>query len=89
MVKNWIQSDDNIDLDLLYRATRDGDSYYDFHSKCDDFAPNISLIKLDNGKIIGGYTTVGWKVEDNAYISDKDAFIFSLDSREKYNLKKN
>lgn len=88
MIKNWIQPNGNIYLELLYRATRDGDSYNDFHSKCDKEVPNISLIKLDNGIIIGGYTTIGWKAEKSAYLSDKDAFIFSLNSREKYNLKK-
>ena len=88
LIKNWIQPNGNIYTDLLYRATRDGDSYFDFHSKCDEYAPNISLIKLESGIIIGGYTTIGWKAEDKAYISDKDTFIFSLKSREKYSLKK-
>ena len=87
MIKNWINSNKDIFFQLLYRATRDGDSYDNFHSKCND-APNISLIKLDNGRIIGGYTTIPWKSENNSYISDKEAFIFSVDSKEKYNLKK-
>jgi len=87
MIKNWIAPDKNVNFTLLYRATRDGDSYSDFHSKCKD-APNISFIKLDNGRIIGGYTTIPWIEEDNCYIPDKDAFIFSIDSKEKYDLKK-
>ena len=53
MIKNWINSNKDIHFQLLYRATRDGDSYNNFISKCND-APNISLIKLDNGRIIGG-----------------------------------
>jgi len=87
MIKNWIDSNRDIYFQLLYRATRDGDSFNNFHSKCND-APNISLIKLENGMIIGGYTTIPWKSEDKAYISDKEAFIFSVNSKEKYNLKK-
>jgi hypothetical protein len=34
MIKNWISPDSEICFKLLYRATRDGDSYDDFHSKC-------------------------------------------------------
>ena len=87
MIKNWISPDSEICFKLLYRATRDGDSCDDFHSKCND-SPNISLIQLKDGRIIGGYTTIPWKIENNSYIQDKKAFIFSLDSKEKYELKK-
>ena len=34
--KNWISSNNDISFKLLYRATRDGDSYKDFHNKCND-----------------------------------------------------
>ena len=87
IIKNWISPNKEIAFKLLYRATRDGDSYKDFHSKCND-APNISFIKTNDGKIIGGYTTIPWKCESISYISDKDAFIFSMDSKEKYEVKK-
>ena len=86
LIKNWISPNNEITFKLLYRATRDGDSYINFHSKCNE-APNITLIKINDGKIIGGYTTIPWKCESNSYISDKDAFIFSIDSKEKYSLK--
>jgi hypothetical protein len=32
---------------------------------------------------------IPWKLEDNSFISDQNTFIFSLDSKEKYNLKQN
>ena len=88
MIKNWISPNNNISFKLLYRATRDGDSFNNFHSKCND-APNISFIKTDNGKVIGGYTTLPWKIEDTSFLLDKEAFIFSIDSKEKYNLNQN
>ena len=53
MIKNWIEPNKKIKFTLLYRATRDGDSYDEFHSKCND-APNISFIKINEGRIIGG-----------------------------------
>ena len=87
MIKNWINPKEKIYFDLIYRATKDGDSSENFHSKCINQAPTISIIKLDNGRIIGGYTTIPWLNENKAYISDINAFIFSIDSKEKYNLK--
>ena len=86
MIKNWISPYNNISFKLLYRATRDGDSHDNFYSKCNE-APNIAFIKINDGRIIGGYTTVPWKSENNSFISDKEAFIFSINSKEKYNLK--
>ena len=40
---------------LLYRATRDGSYPKDFHKKCDNQGPTITLIKTDNGRKFGGY----------------------------------
>ena len=88
MIKIWIELNKNFYLELIYRVTRDGDSASDFHLKCDNKGPTISIIKTENGRIIGGYTTIPWSDRYDAYISDKDSFIFSVDSKEKYNLKK-
>jgi len=57
MIKNWISPNNNIYFKLLYRATRDRDSHNNFYSKCNE-APNIAFIKINDGRIIGGYTTV-------------------------------
>ena len=88
MLKNWISPNDIINFELLFRATRHGDSSNAFHLKCDNNSPTISIIKTENGKIIGGYTTIPWIKEDKSFISDENTFIFSVDSKEKYNLKK-
>ena len=88
MIKNWVSPNKNISFKLLYRATMDGDSHDNFYSKCNE-APNIAFIKINDGRIIGGYTTVPWKSENNSFISDKETFIFSINSKEKYNLKPN
>ena len=88
MLKNWINPNNDINFELLYKATRDGDSINDFHLKCGNNSPTICIIITDTGKMIGGYTTIPWINEDKAFISDENAFIFSVDSKEKYNLKK-
>ncbi len=43
-------------MKLLYRGSRDGWEYADFHRLCDGASPTISLFKVKNGPCIGGYT---------------------------------
>ena len=62
---------------LLYRATRDGFSGEAFHAKCDDKAKTVSIIKNNLNYVFGGYTSEKWTSNDE-FITDKNAFIFSL-----------
>ncbi len=41
---------------MLYRGSEHGWKYKDFHSRCDNKGPTISLFKIKDGDIIGGYT---------------------------------
>jgi TLD len=41
---------------MLYRGSEDGWKLIDFHSRCDDKGPTISLFKIKDGDIIGGYS---------------------------------
>ena len=86
LIKYWINRG-NIKLNLLYKATVDSDFSNAFHSKCDDHSPTITLIKTDQGLRFGGYTTKTWNC-DMECKKDDDAFLFSLDFRKKYNIKK-
>jgi hypothetical protein len=43
-------------MTLIYRGSRDGWGYKDFHSRSDGKSPTISLFKVKNGPCIGGYT---------------------------------
>ena len=87
-------------LNLMFRASRDGDSAKNFHLKCDLIGPNIILVKTKKNFIFGGFTNKGWKhlfkdiKKDNPdfateYKDDK-AFGFSVNLKkiyrnEKYN----
>lgn len=84
ILKNWIARGKNIDLELLYRGSRDGFYSKDFHQHCDQKGATLVLCKSNSyGKVFGGYTTKGWsQIED--YISDKDAFLFSLSNSTKH-----
>ena len=73
--------DSNRKFTLVYRASRDGFSPQQFHTKCDNIPKTLSIIKARNsGNIFGGYTECTWNhTDDNyGYKQDNNAFIFSL-----------
>jgi hypothetical protein len=64
---------------LLYRASEHGFTAQDFHSKCDNHANTLAIIKSTNGNIFGGYTQQLWTIIDGGgFKEDKNAFLFSL-----------
>jgi len=66
---------------LQYRATRDGFSGKNFHSKCDGIANTLTVIKSEHGNIFGGFTEKAWK-STGGCVADPKAFIFSLVNKE-------
>ena len=70
-------------INLLYKASVDGDKSSIFHEKCDQAQSTIVLVETDKGKRFGGFTKQSWagNCEDK---NDPDAFIFSLDKMETY-----
>ncbi len=72
---------------MLYRGTRDGFGSREFHSKCDGHLNTLTILKAKQTKFIfGGFTAVSW---DNfsGWISDPNAFIFSLTNKDNQPLK--
>ena len=74
----------NINLNLLYRATKDGGMAKDFHSKCDKYNNTLVLVETKKGLRFGGFTTKTWEGEEIDK-EDKNAFCFSLDKMKIYN----
>ena len=72
----WINKK-NVKTKLLYRKTKDGNSYDDFHRLCDNQGPTLVLIKTTKGDIIGGYTPLDWD-NHSGWKYDNNTFIFSL-----------
>ena len=70
-------------MKLIYSALEDGDSAESFHKHCDGISNTLIIIKTINGKKFGGFTTQKWK-NNNNYIMDNAAFLFSLDEKECY-----
>ena len=75
-------------LYLCYRGSLDGDSAEMFHKKCDFFKNMIILIKTKDQRKFGGYSTESWETNSEYPIhkKDKDAFIFSLDNYNIFNV---
>ena len=73
---------------LIYRATRDGDSYDNFFNKCNEINNIVLLIKSNNNSIFGGLTRVGFKKVNSNKYKDDLAFVFSLDKKKIYPIKK-
>ena len=88
LINSWISQNKNLNYQLLYRATRDGDTDKDFHSKCDNKSPILVIGKTPKGYIFGGYTTANLDYEKckdkSLYLSDNEAFVFSLNQKKKF-----
>lgn len=69
---------------LLFRATEHAFSSKIFHKKCDLKGPTIVLIKADNDKIFGGYSTNSWTSPFQcSFYSAPKSFLFSFDRKKK------
>ena len=75
----------NIKLKLLYKATIDSDKAEIFHKKCDKAKTSLIIIETINGMRFGGYTTQSWE-GDGIDKKDDNAFVFSLDKLQIYNI---
>ena len=65
---------------LLFKATKDGDKSVEFHNKCDLMGPTITIVKSENGRRFGGYTSISWDKSKGNYATDGINFLFSLDT---------
>ncbi len=74
-----------ITLNLLYKATVDSDKASVFHEKCDGADNTLVLIESANGKRFGGFTSCSWE-GNSIEKKDEDAFVFSLDKKEIYDV---
>ena len=67
------------DIKLLYRGSRDGDRTKTCHELCDNKQNVIIIMQSDTGYIFGGYSKIGFKINNNLdYKIDNNCFLFSL-----------
>ena len=57
----------------------------DFHSRCDNKGPTVSLFKIKDGDCVGGYTKAQWQsLKDYEYSNDNDAILFNLNHQRSF-----
>ena len=67
---------------LLYRCSRDGNTFARFRELCNNKGPTIAVGKvLNTEEILGGYNPFAWGSQ-NDYAATKESFIFALDKDE-------
>ena len=78
-----------IKIKKLYQATIDGGEPINFHSKCDNIENTLVLIKSEGLRRFGGFTPIPWE-SNGSHKKDQNlkTFIFSLDKKKIYSLKR-
>ena len=72
-------------LNLLYRASRDGDKTETCHKLCDDKKNVLIIIKSEIGYIFGGFCKIGFRINNRCdYKIDNDCFLFSYQLKKIY-----
>ena len=87
-LKKWINPNQSIKFELLYRLTKDGDSISTFHNKCDNISPTLVLAESLDGYKFGGFTTCAWDTKSQDK-TDGKTFLFSLNKNQKFEKKYN
>jgi len=65
----------NVDLQCVYKASRDGWSAIDFHESVDSRGSALVVCLSKSGKKFGGYCPTGWMSTDD-YVSSNAAFLW-------------
>lgn len=66
---------ENVDLQCVYKASRDGWSAIDFHTNCDGRGSGLVVVLSQSGKKFGGFNPLGWQSTDD-YGSSNAAFLW-------------
>ena len=82
-IKNFNKTKE-LQLKLLFRASRDGDNNKKYHELCDGISPTINIIKSKNGYIFGGYTDCVLN-SNSGCTKTNNSFIFSFNKMKIYN----
>jgi hypothetical protein len=82
LLHQWLQESmpelmTEVELSLLYKASRDGFKPHTFHEKCDDNGATVTIVTTKDGYIFGGFNDKSWHTGD-AYLSSSRAFLFSF-----------
>eukprot|EP00762_Andalucia_godoyi_P008548 ANDGO_01345.mRNA.1 hypothetical protein len=62
----------------LYASPKDSLNSSVYHTKCNNKGAQLCVLKLNNGAMLGGYTSVGPNGSSGAWLPDAKAFLFVL-----------
>jgi len=82
-IKNWINSKENMNIELLYRLSDNGEIFSTFHELCDNKGPNLILFHIKDGDKIGLFTPLSWDSNSEGK-NDLGTFLFNLSKNKKY-----
>ena len=82
-IKNWISSKENMNIELLYRLSDNGEKFSTFHELCDNKGPNLILFHIKDGDKIGIFTPLSWESNSEGK-DDLGTFLFNLNKNIKY-----
>jgi BTB/POZ domain-containing protein KCTD9 len=70
-----------VELKMIYRGTEHEFTRQSWGDLCYNKGPTLSVIKAENERIFGGYTSQSWTEPNESYnyTEDDKAWIFSLD----------
>jgi len=80
LIKEWLGYEPK--LVLLFKSSIHPKTVKEFHQRCDDKGPTITIVETTDGFKFGGFTSTTWKGEGR-YGNDKTGFLFSLDKKKK------
>ena len=76
----------NLKLIQKYNALIDGDTVKNFHLKCDNIGPNLSIVKTKENLIFGGFTMKNWS-GDKINKKDNLSFVFNFQNKKIHEIK--
>ena len=86
LIKSWINSTldtrASIELQLIYKKSRDGDTINDFHRYCDGRGRTVTIIETKEGLKFGGFKNDSW--DRKGWKKNNKDFVFSLTRKTKY-----
>ena len=86
-LKMWINPNNSqINTNLLYKFSRDGESIAKFHELCDNIKNNLVIIENENNEIFGSFCTWIWDTSGSD-LTINDGFLFNLTNDKKYDNK--
>lgn len=76
-LSKWLPQSDK-KWQLLYKCPSTGFDSKEFHNKCDNQGPTVTLIQYNKQFLFGGFTRAPWSTTNDKVVHDEMAFLFTL-----------